>query len=250
MECAERVEEALHFGCRHGEAVRGALVDDEHGAVLTHQPPHRLQDPDGIGQVVQHFDRHDKIVVADDGRIGGVADLESGPLSKSGSSGLLAGDGDGRLVEIEAVDLDVRIGPAMMIAAKPSPHPTSAIRTRSPAVSFACTSEGGGSHVWVRWLAKAGRVKAAWMSCRSDRPKAAPVLRRNSLGHDIDGLADPGTTAAHGFIHASLSSSIRTWAWAFGRVNRRSPAGLVTHQHPARLRRLAARAIPSRTARR
>ena len=34
-----------------------------------------------------------------------------------------------------------------------------------------------------------------------------------------------GTTAAQGFMHASLSSSSSTWAWAFGSANRRSSGG-------------------------
>ena len=116
----------------------------------------------------------------------------------------------------------------MVIAARPSPQPTSAMRTGSPAVSFAWTSGRAGSQFWVRWLANTGRVNAAWMSCRSNRPKAAPVPLRNSSTMMSIALPSQGTTAAHGFMHASLSSSIRTWAWAFGRVNRRSSAGLAT----------------------
>ena len=116
----------------------------------------------------------------------------------------------------------------MVIAASPSPQPTSAMRTRSPAVSFAWTSVNAGSHVCVRWLANTGRVNAAWMSCRSNNPNAAPVPLRNSSTMMSIALASHEVTEAHGFMHASLSSSMRTWACAFGRLNRRSPAGLAT----------------------
>src|SRR5207342_3176433 len=51
-----------------------------------------------------------QVVVTHGGRIGGVAHLEPGPLANTCRRGLLVGRGDRRLVEVEAVDLGVRIG--------------------------------------------------------------------------------------------------------------------------------------------
>ena len=182
--------------------------------------------PTGIGHVVEHLDGQDEVVVARDRRVGGVAHLEPGPVGDPGVVAALLGDRDGRVVEVVAVDLRVRVRPgdrdrrqALAAADLGDAH-------RLPGVSFACTSGNAGSQFWVRWFTNTGRVKAAWTSCRSNRPNAAPVPLRNSSTMMSIALPSHGTTAAHGFMHASLSSSRSTCAWALGSVKRRSCGGL------------------------
>ena len=110
VEGAEAVEESLHLARRHGERLLGALVDDQHGAVVTSESAHRAQDPDRIGHVVEHLDRQHEVVGSGDRRVGGVSHLEPNPVTEPGGGGVLVGDGDGCLVEIEPVDLGVRMG--------------------------------------------------------------------------------------------------------------------------------------------
>jgi hypothetical protein len=63
---AERVEEAFHLACRHGERPFGAFVDDQHRPRVARKLAHRAQDPDRVGDVVQHLDRHHEVVVTFD----------------------------------------------------------------------------------------------------------------------------------------------------------------------------------------
>ena len=101
----------------------------------------------------------------------------------------------------------------------------------------------------MRWFTNTGRVKAAWTSWRSNSPNAAPVPWRNSSTMMSIAFATHGTTAAHGFMHASLSSSSRTCACAFGSSNRRSSGASPCRRLPRRPRPLVVRATPARSAR-
>ena len=67
-------------------------------------------------------------------------------------------------------------------------------------------------------------------TCRSMRSSSGPEISHSRSTPSAvvvmsSALAIHGTTAAHGFMHASLSSSIRTWACALGSVNLRSGIG-------------------------
>src|SRR5207344_2487352 len=70
---------------------------------------HRLQDPDWVGHVMEHLDGHDEVVVAVDGRVSGVTQLEPRAIGHAGlDRGALRGR-DGRVVEVVAVHLGVRV---------------------------------------------------------------------------------------------------------------------------------------------
>src|SRR5690606_159704 len=83
------------------------------GAAGPPQLAHRREDPDRVGDVVQHLDGHDQVGVAGDrGRCSAAArvpQLEAHPVADAGVGRVLAGCGDGGLVEVDAVDGGVRV---------------------------------------------------------------------------------------------------------------------------------------------
>ena len=100
---ARRVEESLHrVGVAGRQGVGGALVDDEHRALVAGQPPHRAERLHRMGHVVQRLEAAHQVVVAVG--IGGVGGGERHPVGDARRLGVGAGVAHRRLVAVVAVD--------------------------------------------------------------------------------------------------------------------------------------------------
>ena len=111
MEDAEAVAQPLESVPGARERVGHALVGDDDEPALIEQAAAGAQDLDRIGHVVQRLVHVDEVVSPLEPRVGCVAVVEPDAVLDAAAREVLPRGGDRRLVEVDAVDLRVRIGP-------------------------------------------------------------------------------------------------------------------------------------------
>ena len=109
-EDAKAVHQALQVVRGGGERLADALVHHQHRPSGDDQPAHGAQGADGVWQVVQGLADEGQVVLALQGGVGGVADVEGGAPGHPLGGGVGAGHLDRRGVQIVAVHARVRVG--------------------------------------------------------------------------------------------------------------------------------------------
>ncbi len=108
-EDAKAVHQALQVVRGGHELLADALVDDQHRPSGDDQPAHGAQGAGGVRQVVQGLADEGQVVLALQGGVGGVADVEGGAPGDPLGGGVGAGHLDGRGVEVEAVHAGIGV---------------------------------------------------------------------------------------------------------------------------------------------
>ena len=109
VENAESVQVPVQVFHLRGEALAGALVDHQYGAVALHQTAHGPQRGNRVRHIVDALKSGDQIVALLGGDRGRVHDLDANPLPPSTILDISSRELDGRFIQIETVEGNPRI---------------------------------------------------------------------------------------------------------------------------------------------